>query len=72
MGAILDLGCLSFRHSVIRPVHPSVRHNFVSAQYLKKYFIESNQIVYVHLNRHDLPWDCYTSIFEHLFQSYGP
>ena len=41
VGAILDLGCLSFR--------PSVCHNFVSAQYLEKCFIESNKILYVHL-----------------------
>ena len=41
VGAILDLGCLSFR--------PSVPRNFASAQYLEKNFIESNQILYVHL-----------------------
>ena len=34
VGAILDLGCLSFRV-------PAVRHNFVSAQYLEKYYMES-------------------------------
>ena len=67
-GAILDLGCLSFSHSV----HPSVRFNSVSTQYLEKYFIESNQILYVYLYWHDLPWDCYSSFFKHLYQSYGP
>ena len=53
-------------------VRPSDRHNFVSAQCFEKNFKESNQILYVHLNWYDLPWDCYTSFFEHLYQSYGP
>ena len=52
---------------VCHSVHPSVRHNFVSAQYLEKYFIESNQILYVHLYCHDLPWDCYI-----IFQTFVP
>ena len=41
VGAILD--------SVFRSFRPAVRHNFVFAQYLEKYYIESNQILYVHL-----------------------
>ena len=36
-GAIMDLGCLSFRHSV--------RHNFVSTQYLENKLIEFNHFL---------------------------
>ena len=68
-GAILDYGCLAFCPSVRSSVCPTY---FVSAQYLEKYFIEFNQILYVHLYWHDLSWDCYTSFFEHLYQSCGP
>ena len=32
VGAILDLGCLSFHHTI--------RHNFVSPQYLENNYIE--------------------------------
>ena len=45
MGAILDLGC------------PSVRHNFVYAQYLEKFFIESNKFsmcIYIDMIYHDI------------------
>ena len=45
VGAILDFCCLSFSPSV--PL--SVCHNFISNQYLEKYFIESDEILYVHL-----------------------
>ena len=43
-GAIMDLGCLSFRWSV----PPSVRHTFVSAQYLEYKLIDFHHILYMH------------------------
>ena len=58
-GAILDLGCLSFR--------PSIRHKLVSAQYLENSFIEFNKILYVHWYWHDLDCDCYTTFFWYLY-----
>ena len=57
-GAILDLGCPSFRPSVRSSVRHSVRHNSVSAQYLENKLTKFHQILYMH---QDLAWDCYTS-----------
>ena len=34
--------------------------------------IEFHQILYMHSYWQDLRWDCYTSFFAHLYQSYGP
>ena len=53
-------------------VCPSVIIFFVSAQYLQNSFIEFIQILYVHWYWHDLAWDCYTSFFPSLYQSYSP
>ena len=46
--------------------------NFVSAQYLENKFTVFHQILYMHSYWQDLVWDCYTSFFPHLYQSYGP
>ena len=54
-GAILDLGCQSVR--------PSVRHNFVSAQYLDNKAIEFTKFCIVHWYWQDLGWDCFLVIF---------
>ena len=56
------------RHSVCH----SVLHNFVSAQYLENKMIEFHQILYMHWYWQNLGWDCYLSIFAHLYQSYDP
>ena len=44
----------------------------VSAQYLENQLVEFHQILCLHLPWQDLAWDCYTSFFAHLYQSYGP
>ena len=46
--------------------------NFVSAQYLENQLVVFHQILYMHSSWQDLVWDCYTSFFTHLNQSYGP
>ena len=34
--------------------------------------IEFHEILYMHSYWQDLAWDCYTSFFSNLYQSYGP
>ena len=46
--------------------------NFVTAQYLIKEFMDFDQILHMNWPQSDLDWDCYTSIFANLQQSYGP
>ena len=49
-GSYIGFG-LSVISFVRSSVLPFIRHNFfVSAQYLEKHFIESSQILYMHLN----------------------
>ena len=48
------------------------RQNFVSNQYLENKWTEFHQILYMHSYWQDLCWDCNTSFFAHLYQSYGP
>ena len=52
VGAILDLGC------------PSFRRNLVSTHYLENI---SDRIFNMHSYRQDLRWDCYTLFFAHLY-----
>ena len=54
VGAILDLGC------------PSFRHNFVSAQYLENKLIEFHQIVNMHSYSEDLDVTYRSRFFEML------
>ena len=49
-----------------------LRQNFVSAQYLENQLVEFHQILYMHSSWQDLAWDCYSSFFANLYQSYGP
>ena len=49
-----------------------LRLNFVSAQYLENQLTEFYQILYLRSSWQDLAWDCYTSFFAYLYQSYGP
>ena len=65
-------GYIGFGLSVIPFVLPSVRHYFVSAQYLKNELIDFHQILYMHSSWQDPAWDCYMSFFAYFFQSYGP
>ena len=45
---------------------------FVSAQYPENKLTEFHQILFLHSYWQDLAWDCYTSFFTYLYQSYGP
>ena len=45
--------------------------NFVSAQYLEN-IGRIHQILFMHSSLQDLAWDCYTSFFANLYQSYVP
>ena len=47
-----------------------LRQNFVSAQYFEYQLVELHQILYMHSSWQDLSWDCYTSFFGNLYQSY--
>ena len=40
--------------------------NFISAQYLENKWIEFHKILYMHLCRQDLYWDCYLLVFAYL------
>ena len=46
--------------------------NFVSVQYLENKWTEFYQILYMHSYWQDIRWNCYTSFFACLYQSYGP
>ena len=50
----------------------SFRHIFVSAQYLENKFWYIFTIFYMHSYWQDLAWDCYTSFFAYLYQSFDP
>ena len=43
-----------------------------SVQYLENKWTEFHQFFYMHSYWKDLRWDCYTSVFAHFYQSYGP
>ena len=45
--------------------------NFVSPQYLENKLTDVHQIFYMHSYWQNLGWDCYTSFFAYLYQSYG-
>ena len=49
-----------------------LRQNFVSAQYFWNQSVEFHQLLYMHSVWQDLAWDCYTSLFAHLYNSYDP
>ena len=49
-----------------------LRQNFVFVQYLENKWTEFHQNLYMHSYWQDLRWECYTSFFTHLYQSYGP
>ena len=61
-----------FSHICTRVMALDLRQNFVSAHYLENKLIEFHHILYMHPYKQDLLWDCYTSFFAHLYQSYGP
>ena len=46
--------------------------NFVFVQYLQNQLVEFHQILYMHSSWQYLAWNCYTSFFANLHQSYGP
>ena len=61
-----------FWHNCTSVMVLDLSQNFVSIQYLENKWTEFHQILYMHSYKQDLHWDCYTSFFEFLYQSYGP
>ena len=61
-----------FPHICARVMALELRQNFISAQYLENKSTEFHQILSLHLYWQVLAWDCNTSFFLHLYQSYGP
>ena len=71
---MIYLGIVTHNFSNIRNrvMALDLRQNFVSAHYLENYLTYVHQILYMHSYRQDLAWDCYTSFFRNLYQSYSP
>ena len=60
-----------FLHVCTSVMALDLRQNFFSVKYLENKWTEFHQILYVHSYRQHLRWDCYTSFFTHLYQSYA-